>query len=263
VDQFPAHQARKRFGQNFLTDTSVIDRIVRSINPQPSDHLIEIGPGLGAITQHLLSACPRMIAVELDRDLSARLQHQFPSLHLLEGDALKTDFAQLISGNGVTKVVGNLPYNISTPLIFHLLSYGNIIHEMYFMLQSEVVDRMASPPGSKTYGRLSVMVQHSCSVEPLFEIPPHAFNPQPKVTSTFVAIKPHKNPAPLQDSALFERLVNLSFQQRRKTLRNALHSVLPQTLSTTIECQLSRRAEQLSVTEFVELANHLNQAKYR
>lgn len=259
MHQFPAHQARKRFGQNFLTDASVIDRIVQSINPQPSDNLIEIGPGLGAITQHLLTACPSMTAVEIDRDLSAGLRQQFPNLNLLEGDALKTDFAQLISGNGVTKVVGNLPYNISTPLIFHLLSYGRIIHEMYFMLQSEVVDRMASPPGSKTYGRLSVMVQHSCSVEPLFEIPAHAFHPQPKVTSAFVSLKPHHNADSAFNRVFFDRVVNMAFQQRRKTLRNALKSLLPSTLPTMLDQQLMKRAEELSVSEFVELSYHMEQ----
>lgn len=254
------HQARKRFGQNFLTQASAIDRIVASINPQPDDIIIEIGPGLGAITRQLLVACPTLMAIELDRDLAIHLRQHFPTLHLIEADALKTDFAKLIpaSSGKTVKVVGNLPYNISTPLIFHLLSFDHLINQMYFMLQSEVIDRMAAPAGSKTYGRLSVMVQYACHVEPLFELPPHAFSPAPKVTSTFAAIIPQPAEIPVADFAFFEQLVSLAFQQRRKTLRNALRTILPEKSPDSLLMKLNQRAEQLTINDFVELANHLS-----
>lgn len=262
MNKLPAttHQARKRFGQNFLTQTTAIDRIISSINPQPDDIIIEIGPGLGAITKQLLAACPSMMAIELDRDLATHLHQQFPTLHLIEGDALKIDFAKLIpipSGRTI-KVVGNLPYNISTPLIFHLLSFEHLINQMYFMLQSEVVERMASPAGSKTYGRLSVMVQYACHVEPLFELSPHAFSPAPKVNSTFAAIIPQPAEKPVIDPVFFEMLVSLAFQQRRKTLRNALRTLLPEKLPDNLLTDLNQRAEQLTVNHFVELANQLS-----
>lgn len=262
----PTHQARKRFGQNFLTQSSAIDRIVSSINPQADDVIIEIGPGLGAITQSLLAACPSMIAIELDRDLAAHLRQKFPDLHLIEGDALKTDFFELIpipSGRTI-KVVGNLPYNISTPLIFHLLSFDRLISQMYFMLQSEVIERMAAPAGSKTYGRLSVMVQYACHVEPLFELSPHAFSPAPKVNSTFAAIIPKPTRIPIADPVFFEKLISLAFQQRRKTLRNALRSILPQAPADSFLSELNQRAEQLTIEDFVKLSNHLSakQGKY-
>jgi 16S rRNA (adenine1518-N6/adenine1519-N6)-dimethyltransferase len=254
------HKARKRFGQNFLTQASAIDRIIASVNPQPDDVIIEIGPGLGAITQPLLAACPSMMAIELDRDLAAHLREKFPTLHLIEGDALKTDFSRLLSSSALrkVKVVGNLPYNISTPLIFHLLSFDHLIHQMYFMLQSEVVERMAAPSGSKTYGRLSVMVQYACQVEPLFELSPHAFNPAPKVSSTFAAITPKLSKPDLRNLVFFEQMVSLAFQQRRKTLRNALRTVLPTNLSENILLTLNQRAEQLTVHQFIELSDQLS-----
>jgi 16S rRNA (adenine1518-N6/adenine1519-N6)-dimethyltransferase len=256
----PSHQARKRFGQNFLTQSSAIDRIISSVNPQPDDIIIEIGPGLGAITQHLQAVCPSLIAIELDRDLTKHLRQQFPDLHLIEGDALKTDFSKLIPApsHKTVKVVGNLPYNISTPLIFHLLSFERLINHMYFMLQSEVIERMAAPAGSKIYGRLSVMVQYACTVEPLFELPPYAFNPAPKVNSTFAAIIPRTILTPLIKPEFFETLVSLAFQQRRKTLRNALRTILPDNLPEDLLTELNQRAEQLSINQFVELANRLS-----
>jgi len=258
--QPPAHQARKRFGQNFLTQTSAIDRIIASINPQPNDIIIEIGPGLGAITQHLLTSCPSLIAIELDRDLVIHLRQKFPGLHLIEGDALKTDFSKLIttSSGKTVKVVGNLPYNISTPLIFHLLGFDRLINQMYFMLQSEVIERMAASPGSKTYGRLSVMVQYACHVEPLFELPPHAFSPAPKVNSTFAAIIPKTAELPVIDPVFFERLVSLAFQQRRKTLRNALRTILPEESLDGFLTELNQRAEQLTINDFVNLSNRFS-----
>lgn len=253
------HQARKRFGQNFLTQTTAIDRIISSINPQPDDIIIEIGPGLGAITKPLLAACPSMMAIELDRDLAIHLHQQFPTLHLIEGDALKIDFSKLIPipSSRVVKIVGNLPYNISTPLIFHLLGFKHLIKQMYFMLQSEVIERMASPAGSKTYGRLSVMVQYACHVEPLFELSPHAFSPAPKVNSTFAAIIPQPIENPVTDPVFFESLVSLAFQQRRKTLRNALRTILPDKLPDNLLIELNQRAEQLTVNHFVDLSNQL------
>jgi len=256
----PAHKARKRFGQNFLTQTSAVDRIIASINPQPNDIIIEIGPGMGAITRQLLSACPSLIAIELDRDLAMHLRQKFPGLHLIEGDALKIDFSKLIANpdGRMVKIVGNLPYNISTPLIFHLLGFDHLIKEMYFMLQSEVIERMAAPAGSKIYGRLSVMVQYACEVEPLFELSPHAFNPAPKVNSTFAAIIPKPVKIPVNDPVFFEKVVSLAFQQRRKTLRNALRTIFTEIAPASLADKLDRRAEQLTINDFAELSNSLS-----
>lgn len=257
------HQARKRFGQNFLHERSVIDRIIRSIAPKAGERIIEIGPGLGALTEPLLAAGANLSAVELDRDLARDLRQRMPQLDLVEADALKTDFGKWIASSGSTqaKIVGNLPYNISTPLIFHLLEYRQYVSAMFFMLQKEVVDRMAAAPGSKAQGRLSIMTQYDCDVVPLFDIAPGAFQPAPKVTSTFVALYPKASVLPLHDHKLFSELVNAAFQQRRKTLRNALKSVLPLQVQQQYLALLERRAEDLSVSEYVALANCISDHK--
>lgn len=256
------HQARKRFGQNFLINDGIIRDIVRAIAPKATDNLLEIGPGQGALTAPLLSACPSLQVVELDRDLIPRLQArfaQYPELRIHAADALKFDFAQVADEQRPLRVVGNLPYNISTPLIFHLLSYGQRIRDMHFMLQKEVVERMAAAPGGKDYGRLSIMCQYYCRVEHLFNVGPHCFNPAPKVDSAIVRLTPHKAlPWPAADAALLDRLVKTAFQQRRKTLRNALRPWLEDDsllIQTGIDPQ--RRAETLSVAEYVSLADNL------
>ncbi len=255
------HRARKRFGQNFLADPGVIDHIVAAINPRPGDNLVEIGPGQGALTGPLLAANPSLTAIELDRDLVKLLAQKFaghPHFRLLEGDALQVDFGDLAS-SGPLRVVGNLPYNISTPLIFHLLRYLPAIQDMHFMLQKEVVDRMAAPPGNKAYGKLSIMVQYLCRVDPLFLVPPGAFLPAPKVESAIVRLSPRAQPLMAADNvALFEELVGLCFQQRRKTLRNNLKPLAGRYRLDDLPWDTGRRPETLSVEEFVELSNHLN-----
>lgn len=256
------HRARKRFGQNFLEDDGIIQRIVRSIGANSTDHLVEIGPGKGAITQWLVESCEKLDVVELDRDLAAWLTIQYENksqFTLYQADALKFDFSQLQQGEKPLRILGNLPYNISTPLIFHLLTYHKLIGDMHFMLQKEVVQRMAAAPGDKAYGRLGIMVQYYCRVDTLFLVPPEAFNPQPKVESAIVRLQPYdKPPHPAKDIKLFQRLVNVAFQQRRKTLRNALKQLAPVELIDALELDTSRRPENLSLQEFVNLSNVLS-----
>ncbi|MEW8185753.1 MAG: 16S rRNA (adenine(1518)-N(6)/adenine(1519)-N(6))-dimethyltransferase RsmA [Candidatus Thiodiazotropha endolucinida] len=253
------HRPRKRFGQNFLHDPGIIQRIVQAIDPQPGDNLVEIGPGQGAITTELLSLIGRMQAIELDRDLVGPLAERCASLGELQihnTDALKFDFTQLAVTERPLRVVGNLPYNISTPLLFHLLDQADQIRDMHFMLQKEVVDRMAAKPGSKTYGRLTVMLQARAEVTSLFNIGPGAFNPPPKVESAFVRLLPLKqSPYQIDDWDRFSRLVSQAFSQRRKTLRNSLGKLLTADAITAAGIDPGNRAEQLSVAEFVNLAN--------
>jgi len=252
------HRARKRFGQNFLRDPNTIRRIVAAIGPKPGEHLVEIGPGLGALTEPLIEAAGHLTAIELDRDLAARLRERFPEerLRLIEGDALRFDFASLPAP---LRVVGNLPYNVSTPLLFHLAEYADRIVDMTFMLQKEVVERMAAEPGSAAYGRLSVMLQQRFSVRKCFDVPPGAFVPMPKVTSSIVRLTPlPEGTHALEDPEGFSRLVAAAFNQRRKTLRNALKALLPeQNLFARAEIDPNARAETLAVEDFVRLANVL------
>jgi len=251
------HIPRKRFGQNFLTDQGVIQAIVRTIHPQPDDVMVEIGPGLGALTDPLLKTLPRLHVVEIDRDIIARLQNNYPAskLTIHAGDALKFDFSTL--GERI-RVVGNLPYNISTPILFHLNEYvGNII-DTHFMLQKEVVDRMAAAPGNKDYGRLSVMLQWQLRVEKLFDVRPGAFTPPPKVDSSVVRLVPHALP-PIQvrDAAAFANLVRAAFAQRRKTLRNNLKGLMTAETLESLGIDPQRRAETLTLGEFATVANAL------
>ncbi|TNE76631.1 MAG: 16S rRNA (adenine(1518)-N(6)/adenine(1519)-N(6))-dimethyltransferase RsmA [Gammaproteobacteria bacterium] len=255
------HQARKRFGQNFLVDPHIIAKIVAAISPRPGDNIVEIGPGQGAITEPILSRCPTLNVVELDRDLIPLLQakfHQYPGLQIHQGDALKTDFERFYEPGRPLRIIGNLPYNISTPLLFHLLEQSTIIRDMHFMLQKEVVDRLAASPGEKHYGRLSVMVQYHSQVEPLFRVPAGAFRPAPKVESTIVRLQPYPQPPhPAQDLGHLSRLVNACFQQRRKTIRNTLKHLTGEEQLASLEIDLSLRPERLSVAEFVQLSNQL------
>ena len=258
------HRARKRFGQNFLVDEPILDRIAASVAPAAGEHLVEIGPGKGALTARLAGACDQLTAIELDRDLIPWLKVGFerhPRFCLFQADALSFDFAQLHQPDRPLRIVGNLPYNISTPLIFHLLGFAGQVKDMHFMLQKEVVHRLAAEPGQKAYGRLSVMVQYHCRVEALFEVPPSAFDPAPKVDSALVRLTPYPNlPMRANNSQTLAKLVNLAFQQRRKTLRNALKQWLPGTQLDTLPVDASLRAEALSVADYVALANALEAA---
>lgn len=256
------HRARKRFGQNFLIDQGIIRDIVRSVHPKSADRIVEIGPGKGAITELLADQCEHLSVIELDRDLVPWLKVRFekhPGFQLFQADALAFDFAQLIEGEHPLRIVGNLPYNISTPLIFHLLSYSTQVKDMHFMLQKEVVKRMAAKPGESAYGRLGIMVQYFCEVEELFEVPPSSFSPAPKVDSAIVRLTPYQTiPHPANNVKVLEKLVNLAFQQRRKTLRNSLKANLPVEILESLPVDLGARAETISLETFVMLSNLLD-----
>ncbi len=254
----PHLQPKKRFGQHFLHDRGVVQRILDAFDPQPDETLVEIGPGPGALTRPLLERCARLHVVELDRDLVARLRAEFAPEHLVvhEADALKVDFCALTPPGGKLRLLGNLPYNISTPLLFHLLDQERCIHDMLFMLQREVVDRMAAAPGGKDYGRLSVMIQWRLRVEKLFNVRPGAFTPPPKVDSSVVRLVPHAQPpVHVHDADAFARVVQAAFAQRRKTLRNNLKGLLAAGALEALDIDPQRRAETLTLAEFVALAN--------
>ncbi|MFM2486742.1 16S rRNA (adenine(1518)-N(6)/adenine(1519)-N(6))-dimethyltransferase RsmA [Celerinatantimonas yamalensis] len=255
------HQARKRFGQNFLSDDYIIGQIVSAISPQPSETLVEIGPGLAALTKPVAEQSGHLNVVELDRDLAERLRQRVDlagKLTVYEADAMKFDFATLQSGEKKLRIFGNLPYNISTPLIFHLLSFSGLISDMHFMLQKEVVQRMASGPGSKAYGRLSVMTQYYCQVIPVLEVPPQSFEPAPKVDSAVVRLEPYTQlPYRAKSIKCLERVCREAFNQRRKTLRNALGQLFSPEQLQVMGMDLTLRPEQLSVADYVKLANGL------
>jgi 16S rRNA (adenine1518-N6/adenine1519-N6)-dimethyltransferase len=259
-ESFITHKPRKRFGQNFLTDPNIIRRIVSAIAPKKGQRLLEIGPGQGAITRYLLQYEADLTAVELDRDLAAILRNMFAAetqFHLVEGDALALDIAAIASPDKPVRIVGNLPYNISTPLLFHLLKTQSCIVDMHFMLQKEVVDRLAAAPGSKDYGRLTVMVQYHCDVVPVFDVPPGAFYPPPKVMSAIVRLQPRPPKTMADNLETLSQVVNAAFQQRRKTLRNTLKLLMPESVIVAAGIDPSARAETLSVSQFVGLANTL------
>ena len=254
------HRARKRFGQNFLNDAGVIDAIVSAIDPSPEDNLVEIGPGLGALTEPVVEISGQLNVVELDRDLAERLQtHPFygKKLTIHQGDALKYDFSKLRQGESKLKVFGNLPYNISTPLIFHLFDYLDEIESMHFMLQKEVVDRMVAEPGSKAFGRLSVMAQYFCQVTPVIQVPPGCFVPPPKVESAVVRLVPREQRELVTDMALLGQILADAFNQRRKTIRNSLKGHITAEQLEEIGINPGLRPEALPVSEFVRLANYL------
>lgn len=247
-----AHQARKRFGQHFLVDESVLDAIVDAIDPRPDEALVEIGPGLGALTRPLLARVPRLIVVELDRDLAARLRRD-PALEVVEADVLTVDFRALADrlGGRRLRVVGNLPYNISTPILFHLLGAVDVVADQHFMLQKEVVDRMAAAPGGKDYGRLSVMLQWRYAIESVLDVPPEAFDPPPRVDSAVVRMVPLATP-PAVDEKLLAEAVTVAFSQRRKILRHTLGRWMEQR-GAAVEFDLQRRAEEVPVAEYLRL----------
>ena len=254
------HRARKRFGQNFLTDRALIQRIVDTINPVAGELILEIGPGQAAISKPLSESDAQLHLLEIDRDLAARLKLMFEPMDLArvhEGDALKMDFSEIM-GNRPFRLVGNLPYNISTPLIFHVLQWHELVIDMHFMLQQEVVNRMAAQPGTKAWGKLSVMCQYYCEVMPLFNVPPEAFSPAPRVQSMFVKLVPHRQPpVKINDMAAFERLVSQAFSMRRKTLRNSLRGMLDSTQIESTGIDAGARPETLSLQQFADLAKLL------
>jgi len=255
------HQARKRFGQNFLADPHYVKRIVDAVDPQPGDNLVEIGPGLAALTGDLIARAGRIAAVEIDRDLAARLRAQFApeQLALHEDDALEFDFLRL---GPRLRVVGNLPYNISTPLLFHLAAHDAQLRDVHVMLQREVVARMTADPDTADYGRLSVMLQAKFRIVRLFVVPGGAFRPAPKVESALARLSPlHERKPGIFDEAMFARVVAAAFAQRRKTLRNALSSLASAAMLQAAGIDPSARGETLAVADFVRLANMLSGAQ--
>lgn len=254
------HTARKRFGQNFLTDESVISRIVGAISPDNDHVMVEIGPGLGALTEPVAESIDNLTVVELDRDLVERLQvHPIlkDKLTIHQGDALQFDFSQLKQDGKKMKVFGNLPYNISTPLMFHLFEFAEFIETMHFMLQKEVVLRLSASPGSKAYGRLTVMAQYFCQVVPVLEVPPGCFTPPPKVDSAVVRLLPYaEKPYPCEDVNVLRHLCTTAFNMRRKTLRNNLKGMLNDDDFATLNIDATLRPEQISVQQYVAMANH-------
>ena len=246
------HIARKRFGQHFLSDRTIIEDIVHAIAPQPGEPMVEIGPGLAALTQPLVERLARLTVIELDRDLALRLRLH-PQLNVIESDVLKVDFTQLAQTLEVPKirVVGNLPYNISTPILFHLLEHVGAIADQHFMLQKEVIDRMVARPSTSDYGRLSVMLQWRYAMENVLFVPPESFEPPPRVDSAVVRMVPRAEPVALQPK-LLEELVQVAFSQRRKLLRHTLGRWL-EARNFAGEFNVQRRAEEVPVDEFIAL----------
>jgi 16S rRNA (adenine1518-N6/adenine1519-N6)-dimethyltransferase len=249
------HKAQKRFGQNFLVDQNIIADIVRAIRPEANDNMVEIGPGLGALTRPLLKQLNLLHVVEIDRDIIARLKTDYPQDKIVihEGDALKFDFATL---GAPLRIVGNLPYNISSPLLFHFADYAERITDMHFMLQNEVVERMVAEPSTPEYGRLSVMLQYRFYMEKLIDVPPQSFRPAPKVDSAIVRMIPlPKKDIVVEDEALYAEIVMAAFGQRRKTLRNTLKAYLAEENFAQLGIDAQLRAENLGYLEFARMAN--------
>ena len=252
------HIARKRFGQHFLTDKYIIEAIVEAIAPRSGDAMVEIGPGLAALTQPLVERLGQLTVIELDRDLAVQLRAH-PQLKVVESDVLKVDFRALateaVEAGTKLRVVGNLPYNISTPILFHLLDVVDVVQDQHFMLQKEVIDRMVATPSSGDYSRLSVMLQWRYAMENVLFVPPTSFDPPPRVDSAIVRMVPHENPAQL-DVALFSELVRVAFSQRRKLLRHSLGQWLEQRAFAG-SFNLQRRAEEVPVAEYIALAQRV------
>jgi 16S rRNA (adenine1518-N6/adenine1519-N6)-dimethyltransferase len=247
------HQPRRRFGQHFLESDAVIETMIERMAFDVGDDVLEIGPGEGALTRHLLDAGVTLTVIEIDRDLVASLQRRFPALTIIEGDVLKLDLDTLLTPH--RRVVGNLPYNISTPLLVALLARAERLRDMHFLLQKEVVDRLAATPGSKDWGRLSILAQHGAMIEPLFDVDPTSFRPPPKVISTFVRISPRPHPQVLQSRETFALVLRMAFQQRRKTLRNALQSLGIDWERVAVEPHT--RPDALDLSGYVRIANQI------
>ncbi len=251
------HKAKKRFGQNFLVDERIIADIISAIHPEAEDNMVEIGPGLGALTRPLLKRLNHLHVVEIDRDIIARLENDYPKDKLVihAGDALEFDFAMLPAP---LRIVGNLPYNISSPLLFHFAAYAGRIKDMHFMLQNEVVERMVAGPSSPEYGRLSVMLQYRFQMEKLLDVPPESFRPAPKVDSAIVRMIPlSAGEIRVRNEKLFAAIVSAAFGQRRKTLRNTLRGYLNEADFEKLGIDARLRAENLAVAEFAQVANYL------
>lgn len=252
------HKARKRFGQNFLHDHNVIYNILANIQAQPNEHWVEIGPGLGAITEPLLDKKVILDVVELDRDLVKFLADKFiqeKNFTIYSADALNFDFSALADKDEKLRIIGNLPYNISTPLLFHLLESTSCIEDMHFMLQKEVVDRMCAEPGSKKYGRLSVMLQYYCEAELVFDVPPESFDPIPKVMSSIVKLTPHLiPPVKIENIEKLNKVVTTAFSQRRKTIRNSLKKLFTEEQISALKIDPKLRAESISLSDFARLS---------
>jgi 16S rRNA (adenine1518-N6/adenine1519-N6)-dimethyltransferase len=262
TNQCSVHKAKKKFGQNFLVDEQIIADIISAIRPHPEDIMVEIGPGLGALTRPLLKKLNHLHVVEIDRDIIAQLQQDYPQdnpkskLTVHAGDALEFDLATL---SKPLRIVGNLPYNISSPLLFHFAAYAERITDMHFMLQNEVVERMVAEPSTHEYGRLSVMLQYRFRMEKLLDVPPESFRPAPKVNSAIVRMIPLlASEIFVQDEKLFSAIVRTAFGQRRKTLRNTLRSYLAEADFEKLEINPQLRAENLTVMQFAKVANYLD-----
>lgn len=257
------YKTKKRFGQHFLNDYSVIENLIREINPKTDDNIVEIGPGLGALTFPMLEKIDTLNVVEIDRDVIARLeQRNDPRLTIHGVDALQFDFSSIIKSSEKLRVVGNLPYNISTPLIFHLLSYKQQISDMHFMLQNEVVKRITAEPNTKAYGRLSVMAQYHCKTEYLFFVGPESFDPPPKVDSAILRISPWENPTDKADNEEhLSEIVAQAFSMRRKTLRNNLKKTITAEQIESLGIDPGQRAENLTTSDFVKLSNLMTELR--
>jgi 16S rRNA (adenine1518-N6/adenine1519-N6)-dimethyltransferase len=253
-----SHQAKKRFGQNFLVDEQIIADIIRAIRPVAVDSMVEIGPGLGALTRPLLKLLNRLHVVEIDRDIIARLKADYPQDKIVihEGDALKFNIAEIPAP---LRIVGNLPYNISSPLLFHFADYAAHISDMHFMLQNEVVERMVAEPSTPAYGRLSVMLQYRFYMEKLLDVPPESFRPAPKVDSAIVRMIPiPKKDIPVNDESIFAEIVMAAFGQRRKTLRNTLRGYLSESDFAQLDIDSQLRAENLGYLEYAKISNWIS-----
>ena len=253
------HRPRKRFGQNFLHDRGIIERIIQSIKPQVGEHLLEIGPGQGALTEYLAAANVKLDCVELDRDLARFLDNLYgstPGFTIYQEDILKFDLDKLEADKHSLRVIGNLPYNISTPVLFYLLKNHALIQDMTFMLQLEVVQRLAAQVGEKNYGRLGLMLQYFCTVEHLFDVPASAFSPQPKVSSAVVRLTPHeKLPLPARSVENLQIVIRTAFSQRRKTLKNSLKSIISEQTLKELPLDISLRPENLSLADYVLISD--------
>ncbi len=256
------YQARKRFGQNFLHDQNIVDKIVEQIKPKNNQHLVEIGPGQGALTKPLASSGAKLDCIELDRDLAKYLDKEFSEaerVSVVQQDVLRFDLSTLTDTEKSLRIIGNLPYNISTPVIFHLLKSHRLICDMIFMLQLEVVQRLVATPGGKNYGRLGLMVQYFCEVQHLFNVPSSAFTPKPKVVSAIVRLKPHSDfPLEAKDPECLQTVIRTAFNQRRKTLKNSLRTIISKKVLNELPIDAGLRPEKLSLADYVLISDAIS-----